>query len=346
MVSVQYYNRVFPCNEDQTILEVLLENGQDIPHSCKMGVCVTCIMKVVDGEAPPQAQIGLRKSLAEQGHFLPCVCQPTADMRVTNAEQQDLFSPSVVYDIEYLPHDICRVFLEPATPLYYHAGQFMNLRREDGLTRSYSLASVPSLDDCLEFHVKRHDGGQMSNWIMDDLKPGHRVDIQGPVGNGFYQPGGADQNMLLIGNGTGLAPLIGIARDALSSGHKATILLYHGSRTAAGVYLGDHLRALEAVHDNFHYIPCVSGETTVTGYRHGRADDIAFSEHTNLQKWRVFLCGNPPMVYGGQERAVSAGAQITDVYADPFELKDLRKMPRSKVNMMQTGGLRRGNGVS
>ena len=33
-----------------------------------MGVCVTCIMKVVDGVAPAEAQVGLRKSLAAQGH--------------------------------------------------------------------------------------------------------------------------------------------------------------------------------------------------------------------------------------------------------------------------------------
>ena len=172
MVTVEYYNRVFPCNEGQTVLEVLLENGQDIAYSCKMGVCVTCVMKVVDGDVPARAQDGLRESLAARGHFLPCVCQPTSDMRVTDSDQRDLFAPAVVRDIEYLPRDICRIFLEPATPLYYRAGQFMNLRREDGLARSYSLASVPSLDGRLEFHVKRHRGGRMSNWIMDELKPG------------------------------------------------------------------------------------------------------------------------------------------------------------------------------
>jgi NAD(P)H-flavin reductase/ferredoxin len=329
VVTVEYYNRVFPCNEGQTVLEVLLENGQDIVHSCKMGVCVTCVMKVVDGDVPAQAQDGLRESLAARGHFLPCVCQPTSDMRITDSDQRDLFAPGVVRDIEYLPRDICRIFLEPATPLYYRAGQFMNLRREDGLARSYSLASVPSLDGRLEFHVKRHRGGRMSNWIMDELKPGHHLGMQGPLGNCFYQPGGADQNMLLIGNGTGLAPLIGIARDALSSGHAATIALYHGSRTAAGSYLGDRLRALQTAHGNFQYVPCISGAAAPEGYRRGRADDVAFSEHADLKKWRVFLCGNPQMVYGGRDRAVAAGARIADIYADPYELKDLRKIPRS-----------------
>jgi NAD(P)H-flavin reductase/ferredoxin len=328
MASVQYYNRVFPCNEGQTVLDVLLENGQDIPHSCKMGVCVTCIMMAEEGDVPEQAQAGIRESLASQGRFLPCVCQPTTDMRVADIDQQSLFSPAVVDDIEYLSPDICRIYLEPATPLYYRAGQFMNLRREDGLTRSYSLASVPNLDNRLELHVKRLERGQMSNWLMDELKPGHYLGIQGPTGNCHYQPGRADQHMLLVGNGTGLAPLIGIARDALSSGHKAPIRLYHGSQTIAGLYLGDELRALEAAHGNFQYIPCVSREAEQEGYRQGRADDVAFSAHTDLKDWRVFLCGYPQMVYSAKDRALAAGAGTADIYTDPYELKDLRKTPR------------------
>ena len=164
MACVQYYNRVIPCQEGQTVLDALLENGQDIPHSCKMSVCVTCIMKVVEGDVPAQAQAGLRDSLASQGYFLPCVCQPTADMRVVDMDREDLFSPAVVHDIEYLSPDICRIFLEPATPLYYRAGQFMNIRREDGLTRSYSLASVPSLDNRLEYHVTLKE-----RWLRYDM---------------------------------------------------------------------------------------------------------------------------------------------------------------------------------
>ena len=54
MASIQYYNRVFPCKEGQTVLDVLLENEQDIPYSCKMGVCVTCVMQLQEGDVPTQ----------------------------------------------------------------------------------------------------------------------------------------------------------------------------------------------------------------------------------------------------------------------------------------------------
>jgi NAD(P)H-flavin reductase len=135
--------------------------------------------------------------------------------------------------------------------------------------------------------------------------------------------------MLLVGNGTGLAPMLGIVRDALASGHTGTIRLYHGSQTKAGLYLGDILRGLEAEHGNFHYIPCISRDGETEGYRQGRADDAAFSDHTDLKDWRVFLCGYPPMVNSAKDRAQGAGARLEDIYADPYELKELRKKPRS-----------------
>lgn len=334
MATIRYYNRAFPCAEGQTVLDVLLENGQDAPHSCKMGVCVTCIMQLVDGDVPAQAQAGLRDSLKAQGRFLPCVCQPDADIQIADIDQQDLFSPATVHHIEYPHRDICRIFLETATPLYYHAGQFMNLRREDGLVRSYSLASVPSQDNWLEFHIQRRQNGEMSNWLMDVLKPGDHLSMQGPTGNCFYQPDRTDQNMLLVGNGTGLAPMLGIARDALSSGHTASIRLYHGSQTKAGLYMDDTLRALDAEHSNFQYTSCISSPCTESnaepeGCRMGSADDVAFSDFEGLEGWGVFLCGSPPMVNSAKDRARSMGAQIEDIYTDPYELKDLRKTPRS-----------------
>ncbi len=329
MSIVEYDNQAFLCDEGKTVLDVLLENGQDIPYSCKMGVCVACVMRVIEGQVSADSQAGLRETLVAQGHFLPCVCQPGADLKVARIDEQDLFSPAVVLDIDYLPPDVCRIYLQPATPLYYRAGQFVNLRREDGLVRSYSLASVPSQDQRLEFHVKKFDRGQMSSWIVDDLKPGHHMSVQGPFGNCYYRPGRAEQNMLLIGTGTGLAPLIGIARDALASGHRGQIWLYHGSRLVDGLYGDDPLRAMEQSHGNFHYVACVSGGTDQEGYRSGRADDLAFDDRTDLQDWRIFLCGYAKMVYGAKTRAGDAGANSTNIYSDPYELKDLRRQPRS-----------------
>ena len=81
----------------------------------------------------------------------------------------------------------------------------------------------------------------MSNWIFDEVKIGESVDIQGPSGACFYLSGAPEQGLLLIGSGTGLAPLVAIARDALNDSHSGQVRLYHGARESAGLYLRDGL---------------------------------------------------------------------------------------------------------
>ncbi len=310
------------------MLEALLRQGAPVSYSCRSGVCLTCMLRSAGGQVPVEAQDGLRDALRLDGYFLACVCKPTRDLDIVAPDDAAVYGRAIVRLVEHLAPTVCRVLLESATSLYYRAGQFVNLRRADGLVRSYSLASVPHLDECLELHVKRLPDGTMSNWIFDELGLGDALDIDGPNGKCFYVPGAPEHDMLMIGNGTGLAPLYGIARDALHSGHTGEIRLYHGSRHAAGLYLANALREIEAKYPNFHYIPCVSGDAVPADHRAGRADAVAFNDHPDLTGWRVHLCGYPPMVHAGKKTAYLAGASVTDIHADPFELRELRSEPR------------------
>lgn len=328
MAAIAFDGATYDCGDDETVLDALLRQGVEIPYSCKLGVCLSCLLKAEPGQVPAAAQDGLRRTLCEQGYFLACQCQPERALAVSRGDESDVFGRAKVMGIERLAPRVCRVAIEPATPLYYRAGQFVNLRRDDGLTRSYSLASVPSLDSHLELHVKHLPGGRMSGWIFDGLAVGDSLDIQGPNGGCYYVPGRADQGLLLIGNGTGLAPLIGIARDALNDGHAGPIRLYHGTREEAGLYLRNVLDDMAVRHENFDYVPCLSGTPVAKGCREGRAESVAFSDHSELDGWRVFLCGYPPMVHSAKKLAYLAGAALEDILTDPFELLELRQTPR------------------
>ncbi len=230
--------------------------------------------------------------------------------------------------VDKVAPSVCRLTIRPSTPLYYRAGQFINIRRADGLVRSYSLASVPRLDTHLEIHVKRMPRGAMSNWIYNELNPGDGLDIQGPNGDCFYVPGTPAQNLLLIGTGTGLAPLLGFARDALEGRHTGQVHLYHGSREAEGLYMAGDVRAIAKAHENFHYVPCICGDDVPTGFRAGRADAAAFADHPGLSGWGVFVCGYPAMVHAAKKAAFLAGASLDQIHADAFDFKDLREKSR------------------
>jgi NAD(P)H-flavin reductase len=229
-----------------------------------------------------------------------------------------------VKTVEKLSGEVTRLVLQPATPLYYHAGQYITLRRPDGLARSYSLASVPFLDMALELHIRRMPDGRMSNRISDELQVGQDLEFQGPNGHCFYASDDPHKPLLLIGTGTGLAPLYGVLRDALFSGHKGEIRLYHGSRLDTGLYLRKRLIEIAGQHSNFHYHPCVSSGVAPANYKSGRASDIALEETEDLKGWSVYLCGDPGMVQDTQRKVYLAGAATRDIHADAFQFRDLR----------------------
>lgn len=319
MPRLNYEGEWYDCRDGESVIDAFLRQGVNVPFSCRNGICHTCLLRCVGGQVPEKAQSGLRPTLRAHGYFLPCKCVPAGDMEIAPPRAADLYTPAVVHKKERVAPDICRLLIEPATPLYYHAGQFINLRRHDGLIRSYSLASAPQKDYFLELHVKRVFRGAMSSWIFDELAADDEVELQGPEGTCYYAPSAKDQPMLLVGTGTGLAPLYGVVRDALLNGHTGPIHLYHGVRHASGLYLHHPLLALLVAHRNLRYVPCVSGPQVPPFAVAGRADAIAFRSHAGLSNWAVYLAGLPAMVWAGVELARKAGATDAAIHADPFE---------------------------
>lgn len=322
MTGIVFEGRSYHLHEHESVLAGLNRHGVPIPSSCRSGVCQTCLMRAVGGPPPAAAQKGLGAGLRERDYFLACCCTPTEDMEVALPGPAALpFHPATVIARTALNEQILRLRLSRPPGFDYRAGQFVNLRH-GGVVRSYSLASVPDHDDYLELHVQRLAGGRMSGRLHDDCGIGETLELQGPLGECHYRPGQPAQPLLLIGTGSGLAPLWGIVRDALRRGHDGPIRLFHGTRRPADLYLVDELRALAAAYPQFDYAPCVSRAAGDALYAAGRAADLAFARHPALNGWRVFLCGNAAMVKAAKKRAFLAGAALADIHADPFEFSE------------------------
>ncbi|MDD5125983.1 2Fe-2S iron-sulfur cluster-binding protein [Methylovulum sp.] len=308
----------FACPGDETLLDALLKANLRIPYSCRQGVCQSCLMRCLNVAPPANSQTGLKDTLQRQNYFLACRCYPEQDMTVALPDQQTFAVNAVVIKKQLLAPDILRLVLQYETPLEFYAGQFINLRRGDGLTRSYSIAISPQTGNLLEFHIRRLPQGQFSNWAHGELAIGSPVTLSQAQGNCYYLPGNHGQPLLLIGTGSGLAPLYGIINDALNQGHNGVIHLFHGSRNADGLYLSDELRKLEEKFANFQYTACLSEKHSKPGFAQGRAHDLALADKDSLKGWRVYLCGHPEMVKHSQKMAYLKGASLKDIYADAF----------------------------
>ena len=109
----------------------------------------------------------------------------------------------------------------------------------------------------------------MSPWIHEDIQPGDTMFLRGPYGECFYVPGQPERPLLLIGTGTGAAPLWGIVRHALNSGHSAPIVFMHKGHDEDALYLHEHLLGLEEEHENISYHPCVTIDGGAAGVANG-----------------------------------------------------------------------------
>lgn len=317
MSNIFFEGAEYALEPGETVLKALRRQGVDVPSSCESGICQTCMMKAVRGAVPESATKGLRATQREQGCFLACVCVPDQDLEIVPVGHADKTAAAIV-SMTPLNDTVLQVRLRATDSIEYRAGQFMTFVRADGLSRSYSLASVSGLDDELEFHVALLPNGRMSGWLHAEAQPEDRLDLIGPLGTCFYAAADLDQPMLLAGTGTGLAPLYGIARDALRHNHRGEIHLFHGCLTGAGLYLEPELRRLAAEHANFHYYPCVLHGPATPGIHVGAIDAYLKAMVPELKGHRVYLCGHPDTVKLLQKKTFLAGARMQDIYADAF----------------------------
>jgi CDP-4-dehydro-6-deoxyglucose reductase len=308
MPTVTYAGAAYQGASGESVLDTLLRHGVSVSNSCRAGACQSCLMRSGSGAIPPVAQRGLKSTLIEQGYFLSCVCEPEGDLVVEPAGGLEI--EARIASLERLTPTVLRARLTPLAEMAYRPGQYVTLRRGDGLSRSYSLAGLPE-DGTLELHVRRAPHGRMSGWLFDEAREGEAVSVRGPAGDCFYTAGKPEQPLLLAGTGTGLAPLAGICRDALRHGHTGPIHLYHGARKADDLYLQEELGALAALHANLRYEPVVVPDG-------GSLEHVVGQRHSSFTGWRGFVCGNPAMVPLLKKKLFLAGMASREIFADAF----------------------------
>jgi CDP-4-dehydro-6-deoxyglucose reductase, E3 len=317
MADVKFGGKTYAWEANESLLECLERNGEDIPNSCRSGACHSCLVRVTEGPISSIAQLGLKDVWKAQGLCLSCVSTEPVNLSVAPSDLSVQVTARVTKKAS-LGRDVVRLHLAPEAPFPFRAGQFVNLTREtDHLTRSYSIASIQS-DGEVELHVRVVEGGRMSTWVRDTLQVGDALSMRGPTGDCVYVEGRQDSPLLLLGTGTGLAPLVGIAREALAKKHRGSITLVHGGRAPDDLYLDIELRALGKKHPNFRYLPTLSQPEPVPGTHQGRVDRVVTDQFKSLTGFRVFLCGSPQMVKDARALAYKLGASLDDIHADAF----------------------------
>lgn len=319
MAIIEFEGVKYETEADESVLDCLTRHDNPPPSACRSGLCHTCIMRATEGVPPEASQAGLKESLKLQNYFLACVCIPSQDMSVSLADESAApHFETTVLEKNYLTPLMLQLRLSLPEGFSYFAGQFLNVFRADDLVRSYSIASVPGIDNYIELHIEKIENGVMSTWLFDELNVGDKLQLSEALGECYYLPGKPEKKLLMVATGSGLAPIYGVLRDALEQGHQGEIHVYHGSANKDKLYLVDELKELAKQHANVYYTPCLSRDAG-EGFTQERANEIALAQHSDLAGWRLYLCGHPQMVSDTKRKAYLAGAALNDIFSDPFE---------------------------
>jgi len=203
----------------------------------------------------------------------------------------------------------------------HRAGQHVDVRltAEDGYQaqRSYSIASAPE-DEGLVLTVERLDDGEVSSYLVGELRTGDELELRGPVGGYFVwdpDPGGST---LLVGGGSGIVPLISMIRQRAANGDDVPTRLLYSARTWDDVIYREELEqpapGLDVVYTLTREQP-----DGWTGYAR-RVDVELLGEVAADDAALSFICGPTPFV----ETVAQA---LVDLGRDPLRIKTERFGP-------------------
>jgi ferredoxin-NADP reductase len=131
----------------------------------------------------------------------------------------------------------------------HRAGQHVDVRltAADGYQaqRSYSIASAPG-SARLMLTVERLSDGEVSPYLVDELRVGDLLELRGPIGGYFVWEADTGGLLLLLAGGSGIVPLMAMLRHRAASRSKAAARLIYSSRTWEDVIFRDELERLSA----------------------------------------------------------------------------------------------------
>lgn len=317
---------LFEVAADQTILEAALAQRIGLPYGCRHGTCGSCTAQLLAGQVDYPG--GDAQALEGQpaNACLTCQAVPTSDLVLRVAEVERLSDievrtmPCRLAEKTPLNHDVMRLRLKlpEGQRLPFVAGQYLEFLLRDGAQRAYSIANPPHDDALLELHVRRVPKGRFSDEVFERMEERSILRIRGPLGT-FVLREESDRPILMVGGGTGFAPLKAMLEHAFHRGIERPIYLYWGVRSRRDLYLAERPKHWAEAYPNFSWVPVLSEPDPNWSGRTGWVHQAVIEDHPSLADLDCYLSGPPAMVDAGRVAFEAAGASIEHLFSDAFE---------------------------
>lgn len=241
-IHIEGSGAAFPQDGKDTILCAALRAGLGFPHECNAGGCGGCKFTPLAGEAEClwEDAPGLTARDRKKGIMLACQCRAKSDLQIKVRLSQE-YGPRILparrraklAGVRDITHDLREFRFQAEGKASFIAGQFASIEIA-GLDapRCYSMSNIANERGEWHFQIRRVPGGKGSGLLFDNLKEGDEVEIDGPYGMAWLRED-SPRDIVCVAGGSGLAPMVSIARGASASGLLKTrhLHFFYGGRT-------------------------------------------------------------------------------------------------------------------
>lgn len=321
--------RSFECVDGDTILRAALRDGLGFPYGCNTGSCGNCRFELIEGavdhvraDAPAWTDRD-----RQRGRWLGCQARPRGDVRIKVRLDPGAVSRHApvpmrgrLAEVVQITHDISEFAFALEGPDGFLPGQYALLQLEgvDG-PRPYSMSNLPGSGEW-RFQIKRVPGGAATGVLFDDVRRADSVGLDGPYGLAYLRedrPG----NLLLVAGGSGLSPMISIARAAAASPvlSRREMQFFYGGRQPRDICSEPMLARLPGFGDRLTHVAAVSepspGWNGPIGFIH---EVVRERLGQRLAEFEIYFAGPPPMAKAMQAMLHEAGVAPGRMHFDEF----------------------------
>jgi toluene monooxygenase electron transfer component len=319
----------FECADNDTILRSALREGIGFPYGCNTGSCGNCRFQLIEGAVqhlrtdPPAWTERDRK----RGRWLGCQARPLQDCRIKVRLEPDAATPyrpvsrsGRLTEVVQISHDMSEFGFAVDGPDDFLPGQYALIELERvNAPRAYSMCNLPGTGEW-RFQIKRVPGGAATGVLFDNLRRGEAVGMDGPYGLAYLREE-RPRDLLLVAGGSGLSPMMSIARAALCSSALSDreIMFFYGGRHPRDICAEAMLLRLPGFGERLTHVAAISepsdGWAGETGFIH---DVVRERVGERLANFEIYFAGPPPMAKAMQTMLHEAGVTPDHMHFDEF----------------------------
>ena len=202
--------------------------------------------------------------------------------------------------------------LPPNSNFNFLPGQYIDLSYQ-GVTRSYSIASLLSSELSFDLHIRLFENGEFSQ-LLQALELNQLMRLSGPKGSFFIRE--SNRPLMLISSGTGFAPIHSMVQNLIERGDEREVYIYWRAKYESYFYIQNPFSSNERTAIKF--IPFISGSDPKWHGRKGSLHDILATDFDSIENFDVYACGAARFIQETKDVCFKLQLDLKHFYTDLF----------------------------